>query len=85
MTEQTSLVFASHVTQESMPSGETDGTEEKVIHMNDGRGSRLQNLFNYFCSDSRDGHFAKGRGRSNLCGQSRRATVPPLRVYFLRF
>lgn len=85
MTERTSYLFASPVTQRFMQREVTVGTEERVIHMNDGRGSRLQNLFNYFCNDSRDGHFAKGRGRSNLYGSFVRATVPPLRVYFLRF
>lgn len=85
MTERTSSLCVSHAMQGFMQREVTVGTEERVIHMNDGRGSRLQNLFNYFCSDSRDGHFAKGRGKSNLYRSFVRATVPPLRVYFLRF
>ena len=84
MTEQTSLAFASLVTVRFMQREVTVGTEERMNLMSDGRDSRLQNYFIYFCSDSRDGHFAKGRGGSNLCGQSHRATVPPLRVYYLR-
>ena len=44
MTERTSLVFASHVMQESMPSVETDGTEEKVIHMSRASAD-IKNIF----------------------------------------
>lgn len=84
MTERTSYHFASLVTVRFMQREVTVGTEERVIHMNDGRDSRLKNFFNYFCYDGRDSHFAKGRGRSNLYGLIVRATVPPLRVYFLR-
>ena len=69
MTEQTSYPFASLVTVRFMQREVTVGMEERVIHMNDGR----------------DSHFAKGRGRSNPYGSFVRATVPPLRVYFLRF
>ena len=68
MTERTSYPFASLVTVRFMQREVTVGTEERVIHMNDGRDSRLQNFFNYFFYDGRDGHFAKGRGRSNLYG-----------------
>ena len=85
MTEQTSLAFASLVTVRFMQREVTVGTEEKVILMSDGHDSQLQNFSNYFCYDGRDSHFAKGRGRSNLYGSFVRATVPPLRVYFLRF
>ena len=85
MTERTLLVSASLVTQGFMQREVTVGTEERMNLMSDGRGSRLQNYFIYFYSDSRDGHFAKGRGGSNLYGSFVRATVPPLRVYFLRF
>ena len=85
MTERTSSLCASLVTQESTQREVTVGTEERMNLMSDGRDSRLQNYFIYFCSDSRDGHFAKGRGRSNLYSSIVRATVPPLRVYFLRF
>ena len=85
MTERTSYPFASLVTVRFMQREVTVGTEERVIHMNDGRDSRWQNIFILFSSDGRDSHFAKGRGRSNLCGSNSRATVPPLRVYFLRF
>lgn len=85
MTERTSSLCVSHAMQGFMQREVTVGTEERMNLMSDGRDSRLQNYFIYFCSDSRDGHFAKGRGGSNLCGQSHRATVPPLRVYFLRF
>ena len=80
MTERTSSLCASLVTQESTQREVTVGTEERMNLMSDGRDSRLQNYIIFFCSDSRDGHFVKGRGGSNLCGQSRRATVPPLRV-----
>ena len=69
MTERTSSLCVSHAMQGFMQREVTVGTEERVIHMNDGR----------------DSHFAKGRGRSNLYGSFVRATVPPLRVYFLRF
>ena len=62
----------------------TVGTEERMNLMSDGRDSRLQNIFILFSSDGRDSHFAKGRGRSTLSGLIVRATVPPLRVYFLR-
>ena len=72
MTERTSSLCVSHAMQGFMQREVTVGTEERVINMNDGR-------------DSRDSHFAKGRGRSNLYGSFVRATVPPLRVYFLRF
>lgn len=85
MTERTSSLCVSLVTQESTQREVTVGTEERVIHMNDGRDSRLQNIFILFSSDGRDSHFAKGRGRSNLYSSIVRATVPPLRVYFLRF
>ena len=85
MTERTSSLCASLVTQESTQREVTVGTEERVIHMNDGRDSRLQNIFILFSSDGRDSHFAKGRGQSNLYGLIVRETVPPLRVYFLRF
>ena len=84
MTERTSYPFASLVTVRFMQREVTVGTEERVIHMNDGCDSRLQNIFILFSSDGRDSHFAKGRGRSNLYGLIVRATVPPLRVYFLR-
>lgn len=85
MTERTSSLCVSHAMQGFMQREVTVGMEERMNLMSDGRDSRLQNLFNYFCSDSRDGHFAKGRGRSNFYGSFVRATVPPLRVYFLRF
>ena len=85
MTERTLYPFASLVTVRFMQREVTVGTEERVIHMNDGRDSRLQNIFILFSSDGRDSHFAKGRGQSNLYGLIVRATVPPLRVYFLRF
>lgn len=43
-------------------------------------------FYKNICSDSRDGHFRKkGRGGQNPCGKTYRTTVPPLRVYFLRF
>ena len=85
MTEQTSYPFASLVTVRFMQREVTVGMEERMNLMSDGRDSRLQNYFIYFYSDSRDCHFAKGRGGSNLYGSFVRATVPPLRVYFLRF
>ena len=85
MTERTLLVSASLVTQGFMQREVTDGTEERVIHMNDGRDGQLHNLLNIFCSDGCDSHFTKGRGGQNLCDKKDRATVPPLRVYFLRF
>ena len=85
MTEQTSSLCARLVTVRFMQREVTVGTEERVIHMNDGCDSRLQNIFILFSSDGRDSHFAKGRGRSNPYGSFVRATVPPLRVYFLRF
>ena len=85
MTEQTSLAFASLVTVRFMQREVTVGTEEKVILTSNGHGSQLQNFSNDFCYDGRDSHVAKGRGRSNLYGSFVRATVPPLRVYFLRF
>ena len=84
MTERTLYPFASLVTVRFMQREVTVGTEERVIHMNDGRDSRLQNIFILFSSDGRDSHFAKGRGRANLYSSIVRATVPPLRVYFLR-
>ena len=77
MTERTSSLCVSLVTQESTQREVTVGTEERVIHMNDGRDSRLQNIFILFSSDGRDSRFAKGRGRSNLYGLIVRATVPP--------
>ena len=85
MTEQTSYPFVSLVTVRFMQREVTVGTEERVIHMNDGRDSRLQNFSIYFCDDGRDSHFAKGRGRSNLYGLIVRATVPPLHAHKLRF
>ena len=85
MTERTSSLCVSHAMQGFMQREVTVGMGERMNLMSDGHDSRLHNFFNLFCNDSRDGHFAKGRGGSNLCGQSRRATVPPLRVYFLRF
>ena len=84
MTERTSSLCASLVTQESTQREVTVGTEERVIHMNDGRDSRWQNIFILFSSDGRDSHFAKGRGRSNLYGLIVRATVPPLHAQKLR-
>ena len=62
MTERTSYPFASLVTVRFMQREVTVGTEERVIHMNDGRDSRWQNIFILFSSDGRDSHFAKGRG-----------------------
>ena len=85
MTGTTLYLCASPAMQGYTQREVTVGTEERVIHMNDGRDSRLQNIFILFSSDGRDSHFAKGRGRSNLYGSFVRATVPPLRVYFLRF
>lgn len=85
MTERTSSLCVSHAMQEYTQREVTVGMEERMNLMSDGRDSRLQNYFIYFCSDSRDSHFVKGRGRSNLYGSFVRATVPPLRVYFLRF
>ena len=65
MTDPTLSLYAGRATHGSMQREVTDGTEERVIRMNDGRAS----------------HFAKGRGSANLCGQSHRATVPPLRAH----
>ena len=84
MTERTSSACVSLVTVRFMQREVTDGTEERAIRMNDGHDSRLQNFFIFICNDGHDSHFAKGRGRSNLYGSFVRATVPPLRVYFLR-
>ena len=84
MTGTTSSLCASHATQGYTQREVTDGMEERVIHMNDGHDSQLKNFSNYFCYDGRDSHFAKGRARSNPYGSFVRATVPPLRVYFLR-
>ena len=68
MTEQTSYPFASLVTVRFMQREVTVGTEERVIHMNDGRDSQLHKLLKIFCSDGCDSHFTKGRGGSNLYG-----------------
>lgn len=83
MTERTSSACARAVTHGFMQREVTDGTEERVIRMNDGHDSRLQNFF--ICNDGHDSHFTKGRGGQNRYGSFVRATVPPLRVYFLRF
>ena len=69
MTETTLSLCVRRVTQGSMQTEETVGTEGRVIRMSDGR----------------DTHFRNGRGGSNLYTKGFRATVPPLRVYFLRF
>lgn len=44
MTEVTSSVYAKHVTQRSMQNVETDGTEEKVIHMSRASAD-IKNIF----------------------------------------
>ena len=43
-----------------------------------------KNILLYFSGDGHDSHFQKGRGGQNRHGCDHRATVPPLRVYFLR-
>lgn len=85
MIERTSSLCASLVTQESTQREVIVGTEERVIHTNDGYDSRLQNFFIFICNDGHDSHFTKGRGGQNRYGSFVRVTVPPLRVYFLRF
>lgn len=85
MTERTSSACARAVTHGFMQREVTDSTEERVIRMNDGHDSRLQNFFIFICNDGHDSHFTKGRGGQNRYGSFVRATVPPLRVYFLRF
>ena len=84
MTERTSSLCVSHAMQGFMQREVTVGTEERVIRMNDGHDSRLQNFFIFICNDGHDSHFTKGRGGQNRYGSFVRATVPPLRVYFLR-
>lgn len=44
MTERTSSLCASPVMQGSMQSEETDGMEEKVIHMSDGHDGHFQKV-----------------------------------------
>lgn len=45
---------------------------------------KYKNISLYFFCDGHDCHFQKGRGGSKSCGKKHMATVPPLRVYFLR-
>ena len=59
MTERTSSACARAVTHGFMQREVTDGTEERVIRMNDGHDSRLQNFFIFICNDGHDSHFQK--------------------------
>lgn len=85
MTERTSSACARAVTHGFMQREVTDSTEERVIRMNDGHDSRLQNFFIFICNDGHDSHFTKGRGGQNRYGSFVRATVPPLHAHNLRF
>lgn len=85
MTGQTLLVFVSPATQGFMQSEETGGTEGRVIRMSDSRDSHYKTfLFLIFVVTVLMVILQRVGGESNLCEKSHRATVPPLRVYFLR-
>lgn len=68
---------------------ETVGTDERESLMSDGRGGRCRNYSEKVLKMSVVTVMRvislKGRGWSNLCVGTIRTTVPPLRVYFLRF
>lgn len=68
---------------------ETVGTDERENLMSDGRDGRYRNYSEKVLKMSVVTVVRvislKGRGMSNLCVGTKRTTVPPLRVRFLRF
>ena len=84
MTGATSSLCASRVTQGYTQREVTDGMDEGVIRMNKSEHPFVISPRIDFSPP--DGKFIvkRGRGGQNRHGCDHRATVPPLRVYFLR-